>query len=476
MTYTVDLWSAGTIIYQMVTKDPPFNGANHIELLKKIENCKRLRFPPGLSDNCKDLIIRLLKRNPIQRISWDSFFKHPWLNPIINDNHKSSSPSNSMTPRTKYKNTIPTPYEVADSDSTSTTTTTTTPVQPKKIKKATPNPNPTPTPNPNPSKPKPKPTPTPTSPSMSPSKPPHSRSQSQSPTKQIPRLKPLQLATGGTPEFVMIDNGPNSANSSRQPSINTPTSSNTPKIVSMNSKVYIEFLNKCSVTFNDISIKYEYAKCIMKVGDVQTSREQISCALLLYLRGLDILEDIIITIQTWIQVYTASHKYYHSKFKNKKNMKQLLKDNGVDDVDTTPQNKLDEFSLRYKQLLLESIGCYDDHWKRGEAIQTLCATQHLDFDLNQVNIDEVIFYFAIETAKKSCSDVILNIDQNDDEKNAEMDDKGMDNQYSSNNKIRQSKILLEYLLTLDSIENDDKSEIENYLIAIDNTLTAIENL
>ena len=153
-------------------------------------------------------------------------------------------------------------------------------------------------------------------------------------------------------------------------------------------------------------------------------------------------------------------------------MKQLLKDNGIDDNDAPPQSKLDGYSLKYKQLSLDSIGYYDDHWKRGEAIQTLCATQHLEFDLKQGNIDEVIFYFAIKTAKKSCSDVILNMDQNDDERKEDHND----NQYSTRNRIRQSKMLLEYLGTLGSIEEEDKSQIKDYLIAIDNTLAAIENL
>merc|ERR1712154_353693 len=81
----VDLWSAGTIIYQMLAAQPPFNGMNHIELLKKIETTKHLKFPSGLSEECKDLILGLLKRNPTQRISWNAFFSHPWLRQRKND-------------------------------------------------------------------------------------------------------------------------------------------------------------------------------------------------------------------------------------------------------------------------------------------------------------------------------------------------------------------------------------------------------
>ena len=181
----------------MVTKDPPFNGANHIELLKKIENCKRLRFPPGLSDNCKDLIIRLLKRNPLQRITWDAFFNHPWLNMSNgnnnrnnknNNNGNSPSYSNSQTPRTRFKNTTPTPFDPVDSDAT--------PIPPHKSR-----------PHHNKSK------------SAG-----SSKQSSTSPSKQLSAPKPgshkimpnMPRPNSGTPEFVLIDNGngPSSNNSS----------------------------------------------------------------------------------------------------------------------------------------------------------------------------------------------------------------------------------------------------------------------
>lgn len=32
-----DLWSVGTILYELLVGRPPFNGANHIELLRNIE-------------------------------------------------------------------------------------------------------------------------------------------------------------------------------------------------------------------------------------------------------------------------------------------------------------------------------------------------------------------------------------------------------------------------------------------------------
>lgn len=64
----------------MVTGRPPYTGANHIELLKSIERNK-ISFPPEIEipETCKDLLRRLLTRNPVERISFDDFFSHPFL-------------------------------------------------------------------------------------------------------------------------------------------------------------------------------------------------------------------------------------------------------------------------------------------------------------------------------------------------------------------------------------------------------------
>jgi serine/threonine-protein kinase ULK/ATG1 len=73
-----DLWSIGTVLFEMMCARPPFRANNHVELLRRIEERKdQIKFIEGviISRNMKNLIRALLKRVPTERMSYEQFFK-----------------------------------------------------------------------------------------------------------------------------------------------------------------------------------------------------------------------------------------------------------------------------------------------------------------------------------------------------------------------------------------------------------------
>ena len=63
-----------------VTGRPPFRAANHVELLRKIEKgLDQIKFPEDvrMSTDIKLLIRSLLKRSPVERLSFEDFFSNP---------------------------------------------------------------------------------------------------------------------------------------------------------------------------------------------------------------------------------------------------------------------------------------------------------------------------------------------------------------------------------------------------------------
>jgi serine/threonine-protein kinase ULK/ATG1 len=83
-----DLWSVGTVLFEMMCARPPFRANNHVELLRKIEERKdHIRFPEGIicSRAMKNLIRALLKRKPTERMSYDSFFSDQVIREEIPD-------------------------------------------------------------------------------------------------------------------------------------------------------------------------------------------------------------------------------------------------------------------------------------------------------------------------------------------------------------------------------------------------------
>lgn len=77
----VDLWSIGVILYECLFGRPPYASRSFKELEEKIWDPKPVELPYGVnvSDKCRDLLLRLLTRDPNKRISFEEFFTHPFL-------------------------------------------------------------------------------------------------------------------------------------------------------------------------------------------------------------------------------------------------------------------------------------------------------------------------------------------------------------------------------------------------------------
>jgi serine/threonine protein kinase len=80
----VDVWSAGIILFAMVCGYLPFEDPNTRKLYKKILKGV-YQAPKYVSDSVKDLIEKILKTNPDERITIEQIRAHQWFNQVQQD-------------------------------------------------------------------------------------------------------------------------------------------------------------------------------------------------------------------------------------------------------------------------------------------------------------------------------------------------------------------------------------------------------
>lgn len=83
--YAVDWWLLGCVLYDMMTGKPPFTGKTHKVILDKIVRAKPM-LPYYLSLDAKDLLNKLLQKNPSKRFAvddrWKAFQDHRFFRKV----------------------------------------------------------------------------------------------------------------------------------------------------------------------------------------------------------------------------------------------------------------------------------------------------------------------------------------------------------------------------------------------------------
>ncbi|XP_015448036.1 aurora kinase C isoform X1 [Pteropus alecto] len=74
----VDLWCIGVLCYELLVGSPPFESTSHSETCRRILKVD-VRFPPSFPLGAQNLISKLLRYQPLERLPLAQILQHPWV-------------------------------------------------------------------------------------------------------------------------------------------------------------------------------------------------------------------------------------------------------------------------------------------------------------------------------------------------------------------------------------------------------------
>ena len=83
----VDLWCIGVLLFELVTSNPPFLG-NDLDSLKENVLKLKINWPKDINVDAKNLIMKILKLDPKQRLPLEEMIKHPFITKFTPDSTK----------------------------------------------------------------------------------------------------------------------------------------------------------------------------------------------------------------------------------------------------------------------------------------------------------------------------------------------------------------------------------------------------
>lgn len=82
--FKVDVFSVGVIMFILLTGSSPFKGSTYDEIVIKNYNCTidyecKEVLDANISPVCMDLLRKMLKKDPVERLSAVEALAHPWI-------------------------------------------------------------------------------------------------------------------------------------------------------------------------------------------------------------------------------------------------------------------------------------------------------------------------------------------------------------------------------------------------------------